>query len=89
MAELSVKYSREEINIKIPFMVIVENFKKRYTFSGRMKYLKSFTIEERKRIRKFYRLFYNWYLIKGVPEHHFFTAEDIQLIDRAGNFFGS
>lgn len=91
MSEMSVKYTGDEIEAKIPYKLIVECFEKRYdSIRKRRKYVQDFTLEDRKLIRKFYHLFFNWYLVKGIPNKgHFFTVSEIGLIDRAAHFFGT
>jgi len=85
--EIAVKYSRDEINTEIPYAVIVENWSKRLVGKGRREYLKAFTLKERMSIGMYYPKFYKWYLITGVPDHFTFVLRNVELLQRAGNFF--
>lgn len=89
MADLAIRYNRDELGQRIPFQIIVENFNRRYSTSPkRRSYLVTFTLEERKEIRKWYKIFYGWYLTKGIPKSYTFTAIELELIDRMENWFG-
>lgn len=87
--EFAVKYSREEINTDIPYAVIVENWDKRLTGSGKRKYEKAFTLKERMSIGMYYPRFYKWHLINGTPDSCTFVLRNVELLKRAGNFFAS
>lgn len=87
--EVAVKYSREEINMEIPYGVIVENWDKRLFGKGKRRYNEEFTHREIMSISAYYSRFYKWYLVKGVPAHSTFLIRNIELLKRAGNFFAS
>jgi len=89
MAQMSVEYSRDEINQKIPYAIIVEGREKKNYGRVKREYLKEFNIKERQTIGVYYNIFYKWYLVKGVPDSYHFTIKNLQLLDRAGNFFGN
>jgi len=56
--------------------------------SKHRKWLAKFTEKERKLISYYYKLFYNWYLVKGTPQQHTFKSiGNINLIQKAVNFF--
>jgi len=87
--EPAVVYNRDEINQKIPFPVIVENFHKRLCGKGKREYYSEFTEKERQSIGAYFRQFEKWYLKKGTPEKATFVIRNLELINRAGNFFAS
>ena len=87
--EPAVVYNRDEINQKIPFPVIVENFHKRLWDKGKRDYYTTFTEKERQSIGAYFRHFEKWYLVNGTPEKATFVIRNLELISRAGNFFAS
>ena len=89
MAQISVEYSRDEISQKIPYAIIVEGREKKNYGLVKRKYLNEFTLKERQIIGVYYNIFYKWHFIKGVPDYYNFTIKNLQLLDRAGNFFGN
>ena len=86
--EVSVLYDREEINQKIPFPVIVENWKKKEFGKGKREYNAKFTDKEKATITAYISRFRKWYLI-GTPEKCNFVLRNVILLERAGNFFAS
>lgn len=87
--EPAVIYNRGEINQKIPYPIIVENFHKRLWGEGKRRYYSEFTESERQSIGSYLRLFKPWYLIKGTPEKATFAVRNLKLLNRACNFFAS
>jgi len=85
--ELAIKYSSDEINREIPYAVIVESWDKRLFGKGKREYEKTFTLKERRPIAGYYVRFYNWHLVKGVPDSCTFTLRNVELLQRAGDFF--
>jgi len=87
--ELAVIYYADEINQKIPFPVIVERWEKKNFGQGKREYYKEFNDKERRTLAAYYPRFYKWYLVKGTPEKCAFAMKNLELLNRAGNFFAS
>jgi hypothetical protein len=86
--KMMIALDRDELNA-LQFPVVVEMWDKvRGSMSKRRQYNKEFDEKERAVIRRYYNLFYSWYLRKGTPESAVMTLATYNLIQRACNFFG-
>jgi len=85
--KLVVKMDRQDIANKIPFAVIVENWESKSFGKNKRKYYNEFNEKERRILASYYKTFYRWYLVTGIPSSSVLTFENIELIGRAGNFF--
>lgn len=90
MAKIEIRFSPEEIN-SLQTPIVVENYDRVYnTGSGRRKFRKVFTETERRRFPYFYKKFYNWYLVHGVPHTgHVMSLADWDLCQRFVHFFAT
>lgn len=88
--KLAHEFSREEINQKIPYVMIYEGYEQ-VLRGGKVarEYRKAFTTEEKKCVFKWKNKFRLWYLVKGVPENVLLTQDDLKLIDKMALFFSS
>lgn len=87
--ELTYLLDREDLN-ELQYSVVVTSYERILgTGSGKRKFKDEFSTEnERRRVRELYKLFYNWYLVKGVPESYWVTLERYNFMIRVVNFFG-
>lgn len=67
---------------------IVENYRKCKSGRVRRSYVKEFTPVERRLIGKIAVKVYKWYLVSGYPQESLVTGTEMQLAQRASNFFG-
>jgi len=88
-----LEYSREDLDA-LQYAVIVEMWD--YTVGSssgrrtRLLFENSFTGDERATLKRYYTLFYDWYTRRGTPAaYKFEKMEDVYLIKRATNFFGT
>lgn len=90
MAKLEIRFDSEEIaSLQTP--IVVES-KERVlgTGSGKRAFKEEFTKTERKRFPYFYKKFYDWYLIHGIPHTgHVMALADWDLTKRFVNFFAT
>jgi hypothetical protein len=81
--------------VKLQTPIILEMWGKvMNTGSGKRKLKDQFTLEEIKRLKELYSLFYTWHLKKfggtGIPtECHSFTVPDYELTQKAVRFFAT
>jgi hypothetical protein len=68
------------------FAVIVEMWKHIGDGKGKREYVKNFTETERAKISKYYKIIYNWYLVKGFPQEALMKISTYDLLCRASNF---
>jgi hypothetical protein len=73
----------------VAYPVLVEGWDKKK--SGRVKraWLKEFTEAERTTISSYYKRFYRWHLVTGMPAHVSCRLTTLALLQRAVNFFAS
>jgi len=88
-----IQMNGQELN-ELQFPIIVEMWNKVVgngnCGSKHRSWLVEFTKDERKLISYYHKLFYNWYLVKGTPQKHIFkNISDINLVQRAVNFFAT
>lgn len=89
--KIKVEMTRDDIDVSLSgYPVVVEMWRKvQESMTKRRKYNESFTKEERVKISRFYKLFYDWYLKKGVPDTYSLYPENLVLMQRAIQFFGT
>lgn len=86
--KMMIELSREELN-NLQFPVMVEMWDKvQGSISKKRKYKLQFTNQERETISRYYKIFYNWYLVKGTPEKAVMNLKTLLILERAINFFG-
>lgn len=86
--EMMLKLNKEELN-NLQYSVVVEMWDKvQGSMSKRKKYNEEFTEQERETIRRYYKVFYNWYLVKGTPDNTTMSPKTLNILERAINFFG-
>ena len=85
---LAIDMEREELNA-LYTPVVVEQWDKR--LGGRIKraWLKEFSESERQSATRLYKLFYHWYLVKGLPDRYIFRPKALDLTRRLVHFFGT
>lgn len=89
--KIKVKWSREDLE-KLQVGVIVEQWKHLDTGRYRREFNKQFPkLSERIMIRrKLYPLFYQWILVKGLPDtSQALTLKNYELSQRLANFFAT
>ena len=92
MARLILEFNHEELN-QLQFPVMVEMWD-RVMGNGinnrkMCAYRKQFNEQERQLIRRYYNIFYGWYLRTGTPQHHRMKPTTYQLLERAIQFFAT
>lgn len=92
---LATQWSTDDLN-KMNYPILVQNWERKLglsktagSMSFKRKFKTIFTEHEIKIIRKYYRIFYNWYLVKGTPIEHEMTIATHQLLNRAIHFFAT
>ena len=86
--KLAIALDREELN-SLYTQVVVEQWNKRTFGKVKRVWLKEFNEKERKKASRLYPMFYDWYLVKGVPQRHIFMPETLTLTKRLVQFFGT
>jgi hypothetical protein len=85
--KIMVGFERKELN-QMGYPVMVEMWDKVMTSGrGKRRYKEEFT--ERDLIRRYYNLFYGWYLRTGTPDMHIMKLKTYDLLNRAIGFFAS
>ena len=75
---------------KLQTSVIVEMWDKVMgSGSGKRKYIAEFNEQERRLISRYYKIFYRWHLVTGIPQLHKMRISTYELMKKACNFFGS
>lgn len=84
---IALSMNHEEL-VSLQTAVVVEMWDNKS--GGRVKraWLKEFNEEERKKAGTLYKIFYDWYLRKGIPQQKFFFPGTITFIQKLVNFFG-
>ena len=85
--KIMLSLSREELN-QLQYPVLVEMWDKN---SGRIRreYNKQFTETERELVRRYYSVFYSWYLKSGTPEQAVMLPNTLDILRRAIHFFAT
>ena len=73
----------------IAYPVVVEMWDKRKAGRVKRAWLKEFDESEREKAGRWYKKFYDWYLIKGQPQKVLIRPATIKFLQRLVNFFGS
>ena len=94
MPSCVLRYERDDICQHFQFGCLVEMWDnvvgRHASGSKRRKYHTEFTEAERKIISRWYKKFYRWELVTGVPEHiDFRKPETVSLLKRAIHFFAT
>ena len=93
MAEinLSITLSSDEVNQKIPYVLICEVRHGSRWNTGKMKceYEKNFTKEERDEAEKIFRQAYKWHITSGVPSQVSMPMRTFALWMKIGEFCSS
>ena len=82
-------FSGDNFQSIIPFPVIVEMWEKKNSGRVKREWVKQFTENERKKLAYYYQRFYRWHLVTGTPDKIVVKLSNIQLLQRACNFFGT
>jgi hypothetical protein len=84
-----LRFTGDEINKLFSIGVVVEMYPKLKFGRQRRAYLAEFTTkEERTKVYKWYVKFYQWYLVKGVPENVAISGGTLVFLQRMCRFFG-
>lgn len=59
------------------------------TGMGKRNFYHEFTESERATIKEYYKIFYRWHLVTGIPQEYRMKISTYQLMERACNFFGN
>ena len=87
--KVQVELNKNEIK-QLQFPVLVETYERvKGSMSKRRKYNEQFTEQERTTIARYYKLFYKWHLVSGIPENVVMYPKTLELLKRAINFFGT
>ena len=85
---LSYTLDSEEL-ARLQTPIVVEQWDKKNFGRVKRLWLHSFNEADRKRASRLQKLFYQWYLIKGLPQEHTFKPRTVCLIHRLVEFFAS
>jgi len=85
--KLAIILNREELaTLHTP--IVVEMWDHRLFGRVKRAWLKEFDERERRKAKRWYNHFYQWHLIKGIPDDYVFRSiEDIEFVKRLVNFF--
>lgn len=87
---LMVVLDRDQLSKLFCPGVVVEMYDKvKYGRFKRAYHAEFKTKEERDRVYRVYRTFYEWYLVKGVPHAAGFTFGRLAFMERVCDFFGT
>lgn len=76
--------------VKLQSAVVVEMWNSVLsTGKGRKKFNATFTELEQATIASYYKIFYTWYRVTGVPQKHQMTVRTYGLMQRVCDFFGT
>ena len=90
MATIEIRFNSDEV-ASLQTSIVVE-CKERVlgTGCGKRSFKEAFTDTERRRFPWFYKKFYSWYLVKGIPVSGVvMSGADWELCKRYVNFFAS
>jgi hypothetical protein len=89
MPRLIIEFNHEELN-QLQFPVMIETWDKVMGCNRiKNKYNNQFSEQERQLIKRYYNIFYKWYLRTGTPQHHRMKPTTYQLLERAIQFFAT
>jgi len=74
---------------RIYYPIIVEGWDKKLSGKNKRKFQEIFSEKERLALRRLYRMFYQWHLVKGAPLAHRFENKTLALIQRGVAFFAN
>lgn len=88
---LAITLNQDEL-AALPIALVMESWHRFVTKKAggkqRRAYQEEFTSSERATLAQYHSMFYRWIMRDGFPnEHTFRNPTDIELIERAGNFF--
>lgn len=88
--KLLLSLEREDL-MRLQTSIIVECWDRKWSsFTFKRKLKETFTPHEINKIRKYHRIFYDWYLQTGVPnETTLFSFKEVQFIQKVVNFFAT
>jgi len=87
MARIVTVFNQEEVNAT-QFPIIVENWDKKNFGKGKRIFRENFKTEpEKDKLRKLYRDFYQWYLVRGTPKEICWTVQTYEFVKRAVSVF--
>ena len=89
MPKIVYEFNHEELN-RLQSPVMVEMWDKIMGCNRiKNKYKDQFNEQERQLIRRYYNIFYEWYLRTGTPQHHRMKPATYHLLQRAVQFFAT
>jgi hypothetical protein len=72
------------------YPILVTEYEKKNCGRSKRAYQKIFNSDEKERIGRYYKLFYNWYLRTGPPESYKIKLENLKwLVEKVIPFFAS
>lgn len=88
--KLKLEFDHEELK-DLNTSIIVESWDRKWkSLSFKRKLKETFTDYEIRKIRQYYKIFYDWYLVKGIPQSsQLFSMKDYNFIQNVVYFFAT